>query len=201
MPKQQTKPTISPDRFFQLTTSDQVPDFIKLEYQALISEVQNLNDRRMAYQKMFAALMTVVGSVSVAILKANPNSSGINANNLVGLLLFLTAILGFSVIRNLAAVRRDECRYQNAFHTVRNAVINCLPLPEDYPTFEPSRASDRHTADYLAIATSSVVNFFFLITAAGLFAVGPILVSIVVGIVSIFYATAHYWFIEKFLTS
>jgi hypothetical protein len=178
-------------------------DFIKLEYESGITIIERLNNQKLSYQKLYIALITVIGSVSIALLKiqTTTNNVGISLQQLIGFLLLLIAILGFSVIRNMSAARRNSVFWAKNLKNIRFLIIQQLNLPQNYPMGHAPKASDRTSSDYITIFTCSIVNLFLLVASFTLlfYDRGPLQLSVTIVIVVVSYIFIYSIFIDGFL--
>lgn len=178
-------------------------DFIKLEYESGITVIERLNNQKLSYQKLYIALITVIGSVSIALLKIQPQteSLGIKITHLIGFLQLLTALLGFGVIRNMAAARKNAVFWTKNLIAVRSLITKQLKLPSNYPIGHAPKACDRSSSDYITIITCSLVNILLLVSAVSfLFYIGgPLQLSVTASISVALYAFIHFRCIECFL--
>lgn len=185
------------------TTIIEPKDFIKLEYESAISVIERLNNQKLSYQKLFIGLITVIGSVSIALLKLKPEATetGLKITHLIGFLQLLTALLGFSVIRNMTAARIHAVMWAKKIDELRKIVIEGLSLSSTYPSGSPPSASDRSSSDYISIITCSLVNLLLLISADVFlfYSGGPLQVSVTAVVAVVVYVYVHFKFVEAFL--
>lgn len=187
----------------QLMSGIKVSDFIKLEYESGITVIERLNNQKLSYQKLYIALITIIGSVSIALLKIQPQTEniGIKITHLIGFLQLLTALLGFGVIRNMAAARRNAVFWTKNLIVIRSLITKQLQLPSHYPIGHAPNTGDRSSSDYITIITCSLVNLLLLISAVSfLFYIGgPLQLSVTAGISVALYAFIHFRLFECFL--
>lgn len=186
-----------------------ITDFIKLEYEKTIAIIERHNDQKLAYQKAYITLISIIGSVAIALLRfpsaaenltASQNSV-LSLSSLVGLLLILTGILGFALIRNLASLRHGAVHWTHKMYLVRNLIIKELEM-HDYPTFSLPKADNRKSTDYISLVTCSVVNALVLVCGvSSLFFQSSVIpnVVLIVGIL-IGYLIVHIYFVERLLS-
>ena len=180
-----------------------IADFIKLEYESVISVIERLNNQKLSYQKLYIGLITVVGSVSIALLKLKTETAddGLKISHLIGFLQVLTTLLGFGVIRNMSASRLHAVMWTKRLGVFREIVMKQLSLPSNYPSGKPPRAGDRSSSDYITIITCSLVNLLLLISAITFlfYSGGPLQLSVTAAFAVAVYVFLHCKFIEAFL--
>jgi len=181
----------------------EINDFVQLEYKKAMLIIERLHAQKLSYQRLFISLVTGIGAVSIALLnfEADDKIVGFNTSNLVGFLLIITSVVGLSMIRNLAAIRKGEVFYTKISLIVRNYIIDQLRLPDTYPRIAIPSAKDRYSSDYITIFMCSLTNLTMFCSGIWFFieVSNPLAVVLILLFFLVVYVNAHYRLIEKYL--
>jgi len=187
--------------------NDCLYDFLKLEYETGVSLVKDLDGRRINYQRFFITLITVVSSLSIALLNFYSKFETkviilkhFTPDRLIGFLLLVSAIMGYGIIRNLASIRLYETFFKNMLLDIRQTLVNLFGV-EGYVTLIKTDPDDRTSSDYISIFVSSLINFFILIFGIVLMTHQSnfILMLVPIFLVSGVYGALHIFTIENHL--
>ena len=190
-----------------LDCSDCLYDFMKLEYETGVSLVKDLDARRITYQRFFVTLVTVVSSLSIALLNFYSKFETkviilkyFTPERLIGFLLFVSALMGYGIIRNLASIRLYETFFKNMLLDIRQTLVNLFGI-EGYVTLIKTDPDDRSSSDYISIFAFSLINFFILIFGIVLMThhSNLFLMLVPIFIASIVYGALHIFTIENHL--
>lgn len=183
---------------------DHALELIKMDYQITTDAALKLEHTKLIYQRYFISLVTAIGTISIAFLKFKflDNSSLFSIENLIGLLLIFSAILGYIITRNLVSIRRQCIWYINSIIYFRKKLILEFGLTDKTPQLKEVAGNEKDSADYITINLFSLVVVVMLIIGFALFIgelLEPIYMSCFTGVVVIIYGILHYHTIEKAL--
>jgi hypothetical protein len=153
---------------------DNALNFLKLDYERLLHLIGDLHKHKIDYQKFYIALVTVIGTVSIALVnyysqkEIEIKGANFKIENLIGLLLIISSAIGYTIIKNLVSIRKSEVYFNNSLIYLRNILIKEFNLSKEYPQLDEANTSDRKSADYITIVISSLVNMLFWIFGIGL---------------------------------
>ena len=180
-------------------------EYCKMEYDKALDTSLKLEQAKLAYQRYFISLVVAVGTISITFLKSEffKDNHNYTIENLIGLFLMFSTILGYIILRNLVSIRRQSIWFNNAIIYIRGRIINNLELSEEFPKLKEVSANDKHSADYITILLCSLINLIMWVSSfillIGTDKIGAIPLALSITVVVLIYVFLHYFTIEKML--
>ena len=182
--------------------------FLRLDYDKGLQLLIALQSHKLSYQRFFITIVAVVSTVSIALVNfaSSQGRDGIDAlgfsfsiQELIGVLLILSALVGYFITKNLVSIRISEVFFNNAIAFVREELVEECGLGEGYPNVRPVKALRRESSDYISIAVFSIINLVLLLCGSALLAphLDGMAGFVVVGILVLVVVVVHILTIEK----
>ncbi len=190
-----------------INQNESLMSFLKLDYDKLLQLIVNLHKHKVDYQKFYIAIVTVIGTVSIALINfysqegIEIKGASFKIENLIGLLLIISSTIGYAIIKNLVSIRKSEVYFNNSLIKMRGLLIKEFKLGDEFPQLDETSASERKSADYVTIITSSFINMLFWVFGICLLFSSIELFGLVfiICISSLFYIIIHLITVEKVL--
>ncbi len=204
-----------------------IHDYLKYEYDIVIKLISSLEHKKLQYQKFFISMVGIIGTVTITLLnykykvvsttaaqasdahqaatavasKAAIVVELLSLEEVLGIVLVISAAFGYGIVRNLASVRMFECFYANTAIKLRDLFIECFNIKDHFINLSQLVPSDRHSSDYIMILICNLINLIML--AFGLFLMigktsDTFLIIFTIS-VSFIYFGIHIYSIERYL--